>query len=80
MQVELVNDGPVTFDFDTAKSGNATAQKQKDDRKKKWEEKKAVGNEKSESEAPVATETKVDGDRNSSLAESTENLKVSDRG
>lgn len=81
MQVGSVNDGPVTFDFDTAKSGNVTAQKQKDDKKKKWKEKKAAGkkaegNQKSGSETPVATEAKADGDGNSSFAESTENPKI----
>src|SRR5690606_29813028 len=40
MQVALVNDGPVTFEFDTAKSGNVAEQKGKDDKKKQWEEKK----------------------------------------
>ena len=84
MQVGLVNDGPVTFDFDTAKSGNVTTQKQKDDKKKKWEEKKAAGkkaegSQKGGGETPVATEAKVDGDGNSSLAESTQNLKMDDR-
>lgn len=78
MQVGLVNDGPVTFDFDTAKSGNVTTQKQKDDKKKKWEEKKVAGkkvegNQKSESEALVAMGARVDDDGNSSLAEHTEN-------
>lgn len=43
MQVALVNDGPVTFDFDTAKSGNVSAQKQKEGKKQKWEERKAAG-------------------------------------
>lgn len=40
MQVALVNDGPVTFEFDTAKSRNVAEQKGKDDKKKQWEEKK----------------------------------------
>lgn len=43
MEVALVNDGPVTFEFDTAKSGNVSAQKEKDAKRKKWEEKKAAG-------------------------------------
>lgn len=41
MEVELVNDGPVTFLFDTAASGSVSLQKEREDKKKKWEEKKA---------------------------------------
>lgn len=43
MEVELANDGPVTFLFDTAASGSVNLQKEKEDKKKKWEEKKARG-------------------------------------
>lgn len=43
MEVALVNDGPVTFDYDTAKSGTVSEQKEKDEKKKKWEERKATG-------------------------------------
>lgn len=43
MEVNLVNDGPVTFLFDTAASGSVSLQKEREDKKKKWEEKKARG-------------------------------------
>ena len=43
MNVQLINDGPVTFDFDTAKSGAVSAQKAKDEKKKQWAEKKVMG-------------------------------------
>ncbi|KAF8429736.1 D-Tyr tRNAtyr deacylase-like domain-containing protein [Tirmania nivea] len=83
MQVGLANDGPVTFDFDTAKAGNVSSRKQKDDKMKKWEEKKAAGkkieeSQKSGSEIPVATDAKVYGDGNSSLAESSGGSKMDD--
>ncbi|KAF8448556.1 D-Tyr tRNAtyr deacylase-like domain-containing protein [Terfezia claveryi] len=85
MQVGLINDGPVTFDFDTAKKkpGNILAQKQKDDNKK-WMEKKLAGekaerNQKSGSETSVTTEATADGDENSSLAEFTKKSKMDNR-
>lgn len=86
MQVGLINDGPVTFDFDTAKKKpeNILAQKQKDEKKKKWVEKKiacmkAEKNQKSGSETSVTTEAAVDEDENSSLAEATKMSKMDDQ-
>ncbi|KAF8468895.1 D-Tyr tRNAtyr deacylase-like domain-containing protein [Kalaharituber pfeilii] len=45
MDVALVNDGPVTFEFDTSNSGSVTEEKAKEAKRKKWEERKAASKE-----------------------------------
>ena len=43
MHVGLVNDGPVTFDFDTGKSGSVGAEKAKEAKRMTWLSKKEKG-------------------------------------